>query len=284
VTTHDRPDAVVRAFLDDTRMRGLSQKTTYNCQLTLGRLARWAATEGRPPVLYLTTSDLLDWARAQRQCLPQTLHGYLVQLRMFYAWALTRGLLDVDPVLRIELPKLPDRLPDPVPEDVYRQVMGPAETDMAAILGLAGFCGLRACEIAWLPWSGVRFTDMRLRVRGKGGRERILPLEPGPAELLAALPKRSGPVIPRRDGERGHNEPHTISHRANAYLHDQGCPWTLHKLRHRFATVGLAATGNIAAVSESLGHKRIQTTHDIYARSSIDQLRAVTEAAGRFVA
>lgn len=280
MTPLHRPDAVVRAFLDDARMRGLSQKTIYNCQLTLRRVGDWAATSGRPPVLYLTTGDLLDWARSQRQILPQTLNGYLVQIRMFYAWAVTRQILDADPAERIELPKLPRRLPDPMPDDVFSRMLTVAEPDMRVILGLAGFMGLRACEIAWLPWSAVRFADMRVRVIGKGNKERVMPLKPIVAELLAGMPTRSGPVVPRRDGGRGHNEPHTISHRANAFLHDQDCPWTLHKLRHRAGTLAMAATGDALAVAEFLGHEGLSNVQ-VYAKVSATHLDAAADAAAR---
>jgi len=273
----------MRSFLDEARMRGLSDKTTYNCKLTLRRLGTWAADTGRPPVLYLTTSDLIEWCKTQRHVLPQTMHGYLVQIRMFTAWAVTRGLLDTDPALKIDLPKLPDRLPDPMPEHVYRDVMAGADDDMRVILGLAGFSGLRACEIAWLAWSGVRFSDMRLRILGKGSRERIFPMSPDLGQLLTALPVRSGPVVRRLDGQRGHNDPHTVSQRANSYLHAMGSTWTLHKLRHRFGTVALAQTGNLLAVAELMGHRNPATTQ-IYARVSPDHLQAAAHAAGKFVA
>lgn len=272
--------AIVRRFLEEGHSRGLSPNTITNLRNTLRRLSEWAQTNDRPPVLYLTQADILDWTVEQsRSVQPATLHGYLVQIRIFFDWATTRRLLDVDPTTGIDLPKLPARLPDPMPEDTYQLVMGQADTQMRATLGLAGFAGLRACEIADLPWPAVRWGDGLIRVQGKGRKERIAFLGRELAEILTALPSRRGPVVPRRDGRPGFNRPHTISHQANRFLHAHGCEdWTLHSLRHRFATCALDATGDIAAVSQLLGHASTSTTQ-IYAKISTAHLRAAAAGA-----
>lgn len=271
-------DAVVRRFLDECQARSLAPTTITDRRRVLRRLAEWAGQ----PILYLDENQLRDWQVGEsRRVLPQTLHGYLVAVRSFYAWAKVRGMLDVDPAAVLDLPRLPKRLPDPIAEDVYRRCVLDAPPDMAAILGLAGFAGLRACEIARLAWPAVRWADRTLRLDGKGAKERIVPAEGELPGLLAALGARRGPVIPRLDGHAGHNTAHTISQRVNRWLHANGCDWTLHKCRHRFATVVVAKTGNVIAAQRLLGHSSLSTTQ-IYVAVDPEQLRAAARAAGEF--
>lgn len=253
----------------------LIPETITDRKRILRRLSEWAGG----PILFLTADDLRSWqVREAHRVQPSTLHSYLVAVRAFYAWAKVRGLIDVDPAAELDMPRLPKRLPDPIAEDVYRRCVEGAPPDLAAILGLAGFAGLRAIEIARLAWTAVRWHDRTLRLDGKGSKERVVPLEGELPSLLVALPTRSGPVIVRRDGGKGHNSAHTISQRANVWLHDHDCDWTLHGCRHRFASLAYQGTGDLLAVQRLLGHSSPATTQ-IYAEASAEQLRAAAQAA-----
>lgn len=278
MTNTQAGDAIVRRFLDECEARGLAATTITDRKRNLRRLAEWANS----PILFLDEAQLRDWQiHESKRVLPQSLHSYLVAIRAFYAWAHARGLLDVDPAASLDLPRLPKRLPDPIAEDVFRRCVEDAPPDMAAILGLAGFAGLRAVEIARLAWPAVRWGDKSLRLDGKGSKERIVPMEGELPGLLAALATRRGPVIPRRDGQARHNEPHTISQRANVWLHDHDSPWTLHKLRHRFGTMVVRRGGNVVAAQRLLGHASLSTTQ-IYVDVDPEALRAAAAAAAEF--
>jgi len=287
MTTPAAGAAVVRRFLDECESRALSPTTIADRNRNLRRLGEWA----NAPILFLTSDDLRAWQiHEARRVQPSTLHSYLVAVRSFFAWAKVRGLLDIDPAAELDLPRLPKRVPDHIAEDIYRARVETAAPDMAAILGLAGFAGLRACEIARLGWPSVRWHDRTLRLDGKGSKERVVPMEGTLPSLLARLGSRVGPVIPRRDGGRGHNTAHTISQRANTWLHNGGdtvpdgrCPWTLHDCRHRFAQLAFDATGNLLAVADLLGHSSVSTTQ-IYAKANVEQLRATAATAADFVA
>jgi site-specific recombinase XerD len=173
MTNSTAGDAVVARFLDECHSRGLAPATLTDRKRVLRRLAQWAEA----PILFLDETQLRDWQIMQaRTVQPQTLHSYLVAVRSFFSWAKARGLLDVDPAEHLDLPRLPRRLPDPIAEDVFRRCVEDAPADMAALLGLAGFAGLRAVEIARLAWPSVRWADRTLRVDGKGSKERVLPM------------------------------------------------------------------------------------------------------------
>jgi integrase/recombinase XerC len=285
MTARDLGAAVITRFLDDSRARGLSTDGTLpGWRRTLDALARWADQ----PVLYLTEDQLRAWARERaKEILPQTLHGYVVCLRAFYSWAVRTGLLAENPALALELPRLPKRTPDPITERAYSLCVDTAPLDLAACYGLAGFAGLRACEVARLAWPAVRWAEQLLRLDGKGDVERVVPMSGPLAELLVRLPSgpsaRRGPVIRRRDGGAGHNRPHTISQTANTWLADHDIPWTLHKMRHRFATRLLDEGADVRIVQEALGHASLSSTA-IYTKVRPERLRAAIEAAGRIIA
>ena len=148
-----------------------------------------------------------------------------------------------------------------------------------AILALSAFAGLRAGEIAALDWSDVNLSRKTILVRkGKGTKYRVVGASAPAREALEALPHRTGVVIPRRDRQLGPNDPHQISKRATALLGGRAAGFTLHQLRHRFATVAYRGTHDLRAVQEALGHESPKTTA-LYAHTRGDALQAAADAA-----
>lgn len=274
------PEPVVSRWLDQLRAGGASENTlrTYRCQARL--LAAWAGS----PILYLAHDDLTRWqVERTSQVGTASIRSAMGAHRSFYRWAVREGLLDVDPTARLRMPRPPRRLPRPMPDALYRTAMASADDPLRAILGLAGFAGLRACEIAGLDWSEVQLSAAEpiLRVVGKGRVERVVDVSAPLAELLEAVGRRPGPVIRRLDGRAGPCLPNAICRRANRHLHGLGIRETLHTLRHRFATVMLDASGgDLRAVQEALGHAS-PTSTAIYTRVSRARIRAAVVAAGQ---
>lgn len=283
MTIRYEPEGVVLRHLDHLRVRNLRPNTVYNRTRVLARLSAWA--DG--PILYLDEPDLRRWqAQRSAEISAPALRGELSHAREFYRWAVTDGYRTTDPTARLILPRVPRRLPRPIPDARLADALANADDATRAILGLAAFAGLRACEIARLDWSEVDLHHAEPRiciVEGKGGHGRMVPLAPALACILTALPHRRGPVIRRLDGRPGSCQPHRISGRANTYLHGLDITESLHQLRHRFATATYAACRDLRAVQELLGHASPVTT-SIYAAVAAGVAVAAVTAAGDLAA
>lgn len=256
------PDLVVAAHLKHLKMLGQTSDTIY-CRRRA--LARMTAALGKP-LLEASSADLLTW-RASLTVGPATVVAYVSHAREFYRWAVENaGLLEKSPAMRLPVPRLPHREPRPISEGrLYTAVTG-ARQRIRPWLVLAGWAGLRAREIAYLRrecvLDGQQKPELLIDARAaKGGTERLVPMSSYVlGELhLAGLPAR-GWVFRRRDGKPGPNEPWTISHLCNNWLHSLGYSDTLHTLRARFATVTNDLDPDLRMVQELLGHALLSTT------------------------
>lgn len=247
------------------RRRGLAEGT-IDKRLSVLRAAR---TELGP--LHTITGDDIDThldGRRGRDGGPldaRTRICWLSHLHCYYQYAVAHDLTDVDPTARLVRPRLRRRLPRPVPEADYLHAVATAPTAMlAAWLLLAGNAGLRCCEIAGLDTADV--TPTSIRVRGKGGRDRVIPLHARVAALTGYWPTTAGPVfVDQATG--GAYTAAQVSRLIGQHLRRVGTRATAHQLRHRFASEVYGATGDLAVVAELCGHESIETTR-IYAAVS----------------
>ena len=140
------------------------------------------------------------------------------------------------------------------------------------------FCGLRCAESRGLLWRDVDLANGTIRIKGKGGTERIVPLPATLARALAGLSRASAYVFPGRD--------HGSLSESGVWNHVRRLRGSApelrgfhpHQLRHNFAEACLAAGVALTTIKELLGHASINTTA-IYARSTRDVERAAVDAA-----
>lgn len=197
---------------------------------------------------------------------------WVSHLHLFYEWAIAFGHTTVDPTARMIRPKLRRRLPRPIPERDFQRAVDAAPTVLLRTwLLLAGNAGLRCCEIAGLRGEDVDGT--MLRVLGKGGKERVVPMHP---RLAALRWPTEGPVFvdPATGG------PYTaqqVSRHIGDYFRRQGLPYRAHQGRHRFASAVFEQTGDILVVAELCGHESMDTAR-IYAAVSAERRRAAVAA------
>lgn len=173
------------------------------------------------------------------------------------------------------LPRVRQRKPAaaPVSEADLVRAMRDAPDDMRRAIALGAMAGLRSAEIAAIQWSDLDPANGVLWVHeGKGSKGRTVPLSAG---LLGALGEPGdGPIIGRRA------TPKAVSQSIGRYLRSCGVNMTAHKLRARCATRFLAATGDLAAAAEMLGHADLSSIGR-YVVASSDVMRRGAEATGR---
>ena len=255
--------------------RGLSRNTleAYRSDLLqLGAfLAQLAAgSDGRPPVA------------------PATLQRKAACLRSFYRHLRREGILDRDPTADLRAPRKSQRLPQVLTRDeVARLLAAPRGTDPAALrdralLELMYACGLRASEAIGLDVRDVDLERGVLRARGKGSKERIVPvgreaiaaarayLERG-RQAFVGLSDESRLFVNRRGKGLTRQGLYKIvqRHARAVGLDDRMSP---HTLRHTFATHLLAGGCDLRSLQEMLGHADIATTQ-IYTHLSAERLK-----------
>ncbi|WP_420241914.1 site-specific tyrosine recombinase XerD [Roseiterribacter gracilis] len=275
--------ASVDAFLDMmTAERGAAAHTRA---AYLRDLADVAAVL-RAPVETLTTEQLRTYldGLAKRRMAPRTVARRLSALRQFYRFLVSEKRRDDDPSSSLDAPKRGLSLPKILdPDEVTRLLGDGIDSRLAALLELAYGSGLRVSELAEMPLAAVARDGRTLRVRGKGSKERLVPLsEPAKAALKIWLEKRrpreSSFLFPG-DGKPGHLSRQRIAQLLKARALAVGLdPARIspHVLRHAFATHLLDGGADLRSVQTLLGHADIGTTQ-IYTHVAGDRLKRVVE-------
>lgn len=207
----------------------------------------------RPPGT-LTPEDLCEWM-AIHDWSPNTRRSARSALRHFYGWATAAGHIATSAAHQLPPVRIPRGRPRPTPEGAYRAALLAAGGRERLAIMLAGQCGLRRGEIARARREDVEddLLGAALRVVGKGGHVRVVPL---PDELAAAiLGCPAGWLFPSPYG--GHLTPNHLGKLITDLLPGD---YTTHTLRHRCATTAYAHTRDLRAVQELLGHARPETT------------------------
>lgn len=230
-------------------------------------IRRLAETYGNP--WNVTTDDLAaflsreDWA-------PETKRVGRSSLRTFYAWAEQADLVTRSPARDLPTVRTPRSVPRPTPDDALALALDRADDRIRLALALASFAGLRRAEIAALHTSDLG-TDT-IRVTGKGGHQRLVPMHPELRHLLslelrcrrAGIVGTGWPTPPAADGflfpSDRPGQPMTAAHLGKLIARALPERWTAHSLRHRFATQAYAVERDLRAVQELLGHASPTTT------------------------
>lgn len=227
----------------------------------------------------VSTEDLVSWAGRQTWA-AETRHSYYSSVRAFFRWASART---GSPDPASELPSI-RRLPAPprpTPEEVVARAVSEASPRTALILRLAAELGLRRSEVA-----AVHSNDLvtsvdgpTLTVRGKGGRTRVVPVSESLAQAIREQGRSSGGEFVFPGCADGHLSPRWVGKLAGDALPPG---WTMHTLRHRFATAAYAGGGrDILAVQHLLGHGSVATTQR-YTAVPEGALRMAVTAASAF--
>lgn len=220
----------------------------------------------------ITRQDLVDWLAAHDWA-PETRRSIRSSLRMFYEWAQSAGHVDASPAATLPKVSVPMALPRPAPDDVVDDGLRAPDPRARLAILIMTLTGIRRAECAQLHTDDLMrdLTGWSLRIVGKGGRERYVPMDP---DLAAELRNRApGFIFPGRID--GHLSADYLGKLVSRALADG---WTAHTLRHRFATRAYAVERDIRAVQELLGHAKVTTTQ-VYTFVPEDAMRRAARGA-----
>ncbi len=207
---------------------------------------------------------------------PRSIARRLAGLRAFCRYLVQEAVLSVNPLIDLQTPRLPQRLPHFLSlDEVDRLLRQPrVETPRghrdAAMLEALYATGLRVSELVSLPMSALHLAEGWIKVRGKGGKERLIPLG---EQAVACIRAYLGGA--RDELMRGERSPHVFVNGRGQGMTRQGFwkllrgyarqagitkPMSPHTLRHSFATHLLEQGADLRSVQQMLGHSDISTT------------------------
>ena len=239
-----------------------------------------------------------------RQHTKSSISRKLSALKSFFRFLLREAVIDQDPTLHLSSPKQDHPLPTYLPvDDMFRLLDAPAPDTPAelrdrAILEVLYSCGLRVSELTGLNWEDIDPNLEVLRVKGKGQKERIVPIGRTALDTLhryrAEIPALLGnnyqlashtvsggearPVFLNQRG--GRLTPRSVARLVASYAKQCGLAHKIspHALRHTFATHLLDAGADLRAIQELLGHASLSTTQR-YTHVNLDRLTQVYDKA-----
>jgi len=290
--------AGVDAFLLHARLeRGLAENTVQAYARDLARLAEFVAESGGAGPQALdreSVSRHLEWL-AGRGIGARSRARALSAIRRFVRFAVSEGWIEGDPLEGLEAPKRTLRLPrvlDPAQTDALIAAAG-SDTPLGlrdrAMLEVLYGAGLRVSELVGLPLGALDLRGGLLRVTGKGGRDRVVPLGGAALDALAVYLEEGRPALMTR--ARGVCEAVFVTGRGRAMTRQNffvrlralarraGIPSDAvspHVLRHAFATDLLEGGADLRSVQAMLGHADLSTTQ-IYTHVSRGRLRDTVE-------
>lgn len=239
------------------RGRGWSERYVVDVMAAV-RLAMQYAEVADPCTL---TSLQVSGFLANPAWKPNTRHSRHGQLKAFFDWATAAGLVDPNPMLLVPKPKQVIGVPKPVHRDHFLRLLN---TDMhhrtRVMVYLAALQGLRAHEIAHTRGQDIDRVAGTLTVRGKGGREDVMPLHRIIADVAETMPRRGWwfPANATRPGE--HVRAKSVSQIVGLAMRRADIPGTAHCLRHWYATELLNTGTDLRTVQTLMRHSNIQTT------------------------
>jgi integrase/recombinase XerD len=230
---------------------------------------------------------------------PSSIARALVAVRSFHRFCAAEGLLPADPSDRVGSPRVPQGLPKALDEDEVEALLGatladtPTEIRDRAMLETLYATGARISELVGLDLADVVLDDAVVRLFGKGGKERIVPIGRSAGAALREYLDRARPVLRQPVTRPGTDRQAVFLNARGGRISRQAC-WTIvrraaqrvglaerispHVLRHSCATHMLEHGADIRVVQELLGHASVSTTQ-VYTRVSPARLRAVYDAA-----
>ena len=273
--------------------RGSSRNTLAAYRRDLERYSAVLVHRGVTDPARASKDDVVAFVASLRDrgLAPSSVERSLACVKSFHAFLVREGLAVEQPAARVPLPKVPSRLPDYVSIDDVDRLLGqpfpdtPAGLRDRALLEVLYGCGVRVSELTGLDLGDIDGERGVMRVRGKGDKQRFVPLSGEAARSLDAyLDHGRGHLRPKKTTLRvdpsavfvnvrgGRLSRQAVFGIVRRYGHSVGLDLHPHTLRHSFATHMLEGGADLRALQELLGHADISTTQ-IYTHVDMGHLR-----------
>ena len=280
----------IEEFIDLSWMeRGLAAATLSAYRSDLSRFSHWLSHRGLG-LVEARRLDVLDYLSQFSYSPPRTIARRLSALRQFYRHLEREGRIKDNPCDRIDAPRLGRPLPGVLTEQEVERLLAAPDLESAlgirdrAMLEVLYATGLRVSELVSLRSGQVNLLQGVLRVVGKGGKERLVPLgepavdwvgrflETGRAAILGA--RQSPALFPTARGRAMTRQ--AFWHLVKRYGERAGISIDIspHTLRHAFATHLLDHGADLRVVQMLLGHRDISTTQ-IYTHIARERLKVI---------
>ena len=280
-------DGYVRFLRYERRM---ARNTEQNYRRDINALMRFLAKENLPGWAAVDTYHIrafTSWCN-RRGLAPRSIQRRLSALRGFFAYLIRENLIDSNPASDVPSPKVPGHLPKTLSVDEVARLLelegdDPLVLRDRAVMELFYSSGLRLSELTGLNTGDIDLGDGSVRVLGKGGKERIVPVGSKASEAVTRYLGVRGQLLRKKDSEAlfvsrlGRRlSTRAVQERVRQWARKLGMASSVHphQLRHSFATHLLESSGDLRAVQELLGHANIGTTQ-IYTHLDFQHLARI---------
>ncbi len=295
----DRNSIELDTFIDHLWLEdGLSKNTLESYRADLSQFNTWLRSQEKR-LLHAQQAEIQHYLAFKfPSSKPRSIGRLIASMRRFYRYALRENLIQTDPTLQIESPKLPRSLPKSLNEQEVTDLLNAPDTNQPiglrdrAMLELLYASGLRVSELVTVTVNEVSTQDGVVRVTGKGSKTRLVPMGEEAASWIDQYLKYARPEILQKrlcDALFVTNRAEMMTRQAFWYLIKRYAlvaginkPMSPHVLRHAFATHLLNHGADLRVVQMLLGHSDISTTQ-IYthvARERLKQLHSVHHPRG----
>jgi site-specific recombinase XerD len=281
----------IQAFLNDVIARDLSPKTYQRYQSDLADLRHFLQAHS-VTTLEQVTAELLrlymtdlqtrsNKSRPDEKLSPFTIEGRYRSIKAFFRWCEWEEYLPANPMRRVRRNKLPAHMVPRLSETQVGILLDEVEKTMMpqrnlALILLMVDSGLRRGEVLGLKLDDVYLSERRVRVFGKGRKDRDVPLGDASARALSEWLALRPPCISDQVFLTDEGTPFQVAGVRMMFVRLQarlGLPRLYpHLLRHTFAEMYLKRVRDVKSLQQILGHSRASTTLDLYVEHNFDDL------------
>jgi len=263
-------------YINHLTMRNYSERTldTYR-RVLLDFTAYRAGTMEEDPSIETDGYEITDFlaqASAMRGLSATTMNRYLSTLSSFFKFLVGQNMIESNPVLGVDRPKIKDRELLYLKHNDVIALLNRIEDNRDRLLVRTIYAtGVRVSELCGVYIEHIDFSEETIRIRGKGGKIRTVFIDP---ETLAAIRsyiggRGGGPLFVGHQGA-------PLSSRTVQHIFQKYAPTgiTPHKIRHSYASELYRRSKNLRVVQENLGHSSIKTT-EVYLHTDLEERRRV---------